>query len=235
MSTNSFTYYIIYEGLCYYKKMSETWSIETLREHILALLDERQKQSCQRFDAIEAAAVRMDIEQKESVKAALAAQKELTSASFTASERAITKAEEAQTQYNLRSNEFRGQLDDQAKSLMPRVETVGLFKAVDDKIETYKRDMESKSEVLRQSTEKSANELRQSTEKSNEILAKDIANLRESRSQTEGKGIGNRELLAYTVAVISVISSMFLLFNRVSSSTSPLPVAVVAGASVTPP
>jgi hypothetical protein len=40
--------------------------------------------------------------------------KEQTRASFEASEKAIVKAENAQRDYNVRSNEFRGQLDDQA-------------------------------------------------------------------------------------------------------------------------
>lgn len=194
------------------------WTINTLREHIISILNEREKRSCQRFGAIEAAAVRMDIEQKESVKAALAAQKELTNASFTASERAITKAEEAQTQYNIRSNEFRGQLDDQAKMLMPRVETVGLFKAIDDKMETFKKDIESKAEILRISTEKTS-----------DAFTKDIANLRESRSQSEGKGIGNRELLAYIITFISIVTSLFLLFSKFQ----PSPEATVVGSTVT--
>lgn len=37
---------------------------------------------------------------------------------------------------------------------------------------------------------------------------KEIANLRESRSQTEGKGIGNRELIAYVVAALSIIGAL---------------------------
>lgn len=174
-----------------------------LKEHLLALIDANDRRYCQRFGAIEKAAERMDLEQKESIKSALAAQKELTAASFTASERAITKAEEAQTQYNIRSNEFRGQLDDQAKSLMPRIETVGLFKAVDDKIETFKRDAEAKAEALKNSNEKA-----------NEAVLKEIASLRESRSQTEGKGIGNRELLAYIIAVFSIVGSAVALFTK---------------------
>lgn len=66
--------------------------------------------------------------QETAVAAALAAQKELTTSAFASSEKAIGKAETAQSDYNVRSNEFRGQLDDQAKMLMPRTETENTFK-----------------------------------------------------------------------------------------------------------
>jgi hypothetical protein len=68
------------------------------------------------------------------VNAALAAQEKAVTAAFLASEKAIVKAEIAQKDYNDRSNEFRGQLDDQAKTLMARTETLTMFKSVDEKI-----------------------------------------------------------------------------------------------------
>jgi hypothetical protein len=77
------------------------------------------------------------------VAAALAAQKELTSAAFASSEKAIVKAEDAQREYNVRSNEFRGQLDDQAKTLMPRIETENRFGTMDAKVEEIKKELAS--------------------------------------------------------------------------------------------
>jgi hypothetical protein len=71
---------------------------------------------------------------KSAVDAALIAQDKLTTAAFASAEKAITKAEDAQKEYNIRSNEFRGQLDDQAKALMPRAETIALLKAGDEKV-----------------------------------------------------------------------------------------------------
>lgn len=85
--------------------------IKVYGDSIKNTLDEREKLSDIRFKASETA-----------VSAALLAQKELVSAAFLASEKAIVKAEDAQKDYNIRSNEFRGQLDDQAKTLMPRPE-----------------------------------------------------------------------------------------------------------------
>ena len=84
------------------------------------------------------------------VSAAITASDKQTAASFASSEKAIFKAEEAQREYNVRSNEFRGQLDDQAKTLMPRMESQTLFKAYEDKLDDMKDQIanlrESRSE-----------------------------------------------------------------------------------------
>jgi len=74
----------------------------------------------------------------QAVQAALvSADKQVTTA-FSASEKAVNKSEEAQKDYNIRSNEFRGQLDDQAKTLMPRIEAIGKFDAIEKRLEETK-------------------------------------------------------------------------------------------------
>jgi len=75
-----------------------------------------------------------DDSRRTAVDAALAAAKENTASSFAASEKAIVKAENAQSEYNVRSNEFRGQLDDQAKRLISRVEVESLTRNLEEKI-----------------------------------------------------------------------------------------------------
>lgn len=79
-----------------------------------------------------------DESRRSAVDAAITAAKEQTRQSFEASEKAIVKAEDAQREYNVRSNEFRGQLDDQAKTLMPRAESMSRFEAFDKVIEEIK-------------------------------------------------------------------------------------------------
>ena len=103
----------------------------SLREHLereiaalYRILEERDRQYAAAFKAVETA-----------VNAALVAQEKQTTAAFGVSERAITKAEQAQHEYNIRSNEFRGQLDDQAKRLMARDEALGLFRGINGKFE----------------------------------------------------------------------------------------------------
>jgi hypothetical protein len=111
-----------------------------IKEYFEKLLAERDRFYQEQYEAIEKA-----------FAAALAAQEKLTAASFAASEKAITKAEEAQSQYNIRSNEFRAQLGDQARTLMPRPEAEAINKVLDDKIVDLGRRLaalnESGSEV----------------------------------------------------------------------------------------
>ncbi len=102
----------------------------SLREFLERVMDERDRRYEDRFKAQETA-----------VSSALAAQKELTSAAFAASEKAIVKAEAAQTSYNERSNEFRGQLDDQAKTLIPRTEADARFFSFEEKLSTLRGDV----------------------------------------------------------------------------------------------
>lgn len=108
------------------------WNIETLKEYLYSLIYSNDRRYQESFAAAEKA-----------VAAALAAQKELTNAAFASSEKAIVKAEDAQRDYNVRSNEFRGQLDDQAQTLMPRTETHVLIKSVEDKIGEITKTMDT--------------------------------------------------------------------------------------------
>jgi len=148
------------------------------REFLERVQDERDRLYDSRFRAAEIA-----------VNAALAAQEKAVAAAFLASEKAIIKAEEAQKDYNLRSNEFRGQLDDQAKLLMQRQEALSLFRSSDDKLETMRLFFDSKLESQRQAFEKN-----------NESLLKEIGGLRESRSETGGAKTSSREIFSYLIA-----------------------------------
>lgn len=117
--------------------MTETkseWTLNTLKEYFDALIESNDKRYKQDSD-----------NQKLAVKDALTASKELTAAAFAASEKAIVKAESAQSDYNTRSNEFRGQLDDQAKRLMPRNESDTRFNAQEDKISIQAKTIEALS------------------------------------------------------------------------------------------
>jgi ElaB/YqjD/DUF883 family membrane-anchored ribosome-binding protein len=92
------------------------------------LLEERDKRYEQRFNAQETA-----------VSAAFVAQKELNRVVQDSAKEAVVKAENAQTEYNKRSNEFRGALDDQAKvmarTMILRVEYEGNHKALLERME----------------------------------------------------------------------------------------------------
>ncbi len=129
------------------------WEI-SIRDYLEQLINERDRLYDIRFRAAETA-----------VTAALSAQEKATASAFSASEKAVLKAEDAQKDYNQRSNEFRGQLDDQAKTLMPRAEVQQIMKSVEEKLDGLKATHEKDVDILRT----------------------EIAGLRESRSLVVGK------------------------------------------------
>jgi uncharacterized phage infection (PIP) family protein YhgE len=137
------------------------------------LIDERDRLYDSRFKAAEIA-----------VNAALAAQEKGTNSSFVASEKAIVKAEQAQKDYNERSNEFRGQLDDQAKTLMPRPETLSMFKGIEDKLENVQTN--AKNELT---------SARAALNKSIDTINSELQSLRESRSEGGGKDRARYEFI----------------------------------------
>jgi hypothetical protein len=114
------------------------------------------------------------------VSAAIAASDKQTASTFAASEKAISKAEEAQRDYNVRSNEFRAQLDDQAKRLISRIEAQAVFKSIEDKIDEIKTEM-SAFRVGHQSVAQQVDVNNLRTE-----LMHEISSLREYRSEARG-------------------------------------------------
>ncbi len=84
------------------------------------------------------------------VKTAFIAQEKLFSVQTASADKAIAKAEQAQKEYNERSNEFRGQLDDQAKTLMPRPETLGMFRMFEEKLAAMKTSTDLQIANLRE-------------------------------------------------------------------------------------
>jgi hypothetical protein len=187
--------------------------VVTRLTRVETVVDERDRLYDTRFKAAETAVAAALAAQEKAVGAALAAQEKQTASSFLASEKAIVKAEDAQKDYNSRSNEFRGQLDDQAKTLMPRTEVNTMIRALEDKIVTADTDREKKFD----------------------IVTKDIAALRESRSNLDGRlmviGIAGAALIAM---LVSLVSAGALTFFR-SSPVPPQVVIVPATATPVPP
>jgi hypothetical protein len=90
------------------------WTIATLREHILALIVEKDLRDQQRFEA-----------QSSAIAAALLA-----------AEKAVTKAEVATERRFEGVNEFRQALSDQTASFITRVEWEAQRKAEDERVRT---------------------------------------------------------------------------------------------------
>jgi hypothetical protein len=117
----------------------------SLREFIEMVIAERDRGYMERFRSIDASLDRRFKDNEIAFSAALTAQEKATSAAFLASEKAIVKAEDAQRDYNARSNEFRGQLDDQAKTFLTRFEADSKFEAIAVNIQDLRESRSTES------------------------------------------------------------------------------------------
>jgi len=140
------------------------------------LMEERDRRYEDRFNA-----------QQKAVEAALAAAEKQTLAAFNSGEKAIAKQEAAQTSYNERTNEFRGQLFDQARLFMPRSEAEAGVKQVSSELDR----------------------LREDARRENEGIKKEIASLRETRSAVEAGSTKSKDNIAMVISIISTIISFF--------------------------
>lgn len=133
-------------------------------EGLRKIIDERDRLYSTQFKASETA-----------VNAALMAQQQAVKDAFLAAEKAIAKSERSQEEYNTRSDEYRAQLNSQTQTLMPRSETLSLFKAVDEKFLFVQTAIEQRLEGQRISNEKVF-----------DGFTSDLKSLRESRAQELG-------------------------------------------------
>ncbi len=101
------------------------WTTDTLRAHLMHIIDERDRRYEQRYG-----------QQEANLSTAMTAQEKAVQAALASSEKAVTKAEIAAEKRFDAVNEFRGQLSDQARDFMPRNEAELLVKALAEKIDT---------------------------------------------------------------------------------------------------
>lgn len=133
---------------------------------------------------------------------------------FDEKSKAIDKSEDAQRDYNQRSNEFRGQLDDQAKTLMPRIEALSKFEDISQRLATRIKDADKMFDDLR----------------------KEIALLRENQRTSEGSKAGWRAsgsliigvtgVIAVVITIATVIVTVSLFVSRATVSPPPTSVTV---------
>jgi hypothetical protein len=114
------------------------WTLDTLREHLSALITGNDKRYEQRFDASQKA-----------IELGFSAQKSAVDAALAAADRAVIKAELAAEKRFESVNEFRGTLEDQQNTLMPRAEAVAEIKGINAKLDAGLRGLEEKNADLR--------------------------------------------------------------------------------------
>lgn len=106
----------------------------TLKEHVLALLAAHNTRYEQRHEALQQALQDAIAAQKDAVREAFERQKEAINAALMSAERAVNKAEVAAEKRFEGVNEFRAQLGDQQRTLMPRAEAENRLNALAEKI-----------------------------------------------------------------------------------------------------
>lgn len=178
------------------------WTIETLREHLLTLIAANEVKYSERFEASQSAVNAAFLAQQTAMQTALTAQKLAVDTALGAADRAVTKAETAAEKRFESVNEFRSTLSDQQATFMPRGEATALFKSHDEKLSAIQSNYDNRLEALRASFEKS-----------NEALVKEIASLRESRSETSGKSLGMNALWGYIIGAAGV--ALALVFHYI--------------------
>jgi hypothetical protein len=149
---------------------------ESRFKSVQVVIDERDRLYLSNFKAAETA-----------VSAALAAAEKAVNAAFMASEKAVLKAEQAQKEYNERSNEFRGQLDDQAKTLMPRPETLTMFRALEEKLIAVQTVADARFASQQASSKSELDSAKSNFQKSVDGIESQVASLREFRGGSDGR------------------------------------------------
>lgn len=164
------------------------------------LMDERDKWYERRWAA-----------QQNALEIAARAQEKFHATVLALNQEAIAKSENAQKEYNMRSNEFRGQLDDQAKTLMPRSESIGLHQATRERLD----QLRDESRILV------------------EGLRKELVVLKESSSQFMGQKEGRSDFsvpLLLTITSVVVGLAVFLIQRQLSDrnpAPAPTPTPIV--------
>jgi hypothetical protein len=103
-----------------------------LREYVEKRLSLLEASIAERFNA-----------SKEAVAAAFNAQKQAIDAALAAADRAVTKAELATEKRFESVNEFRGTLDNQQRTLIPRSEVDVLMRSVEEKVSNIQKQLDA--------------------------------------------------------------------------------------------
>jgi len=184
------------------------WTIETLREHIIALINANDVKYNQRFEASQNA-----------INTALAAQQKAMETALTSQKLAVDKAETAAEKRFESVNEFRSVLTSQQGTLMPRPETMALLKSIEDKMDAQRLSHEKVNDSFAQSL----SDIRlamthllaiDAYETRHAELQRQVNDLRESRSESTGKSTGANALWGYLVGAAGIVLALAFHFIK---------------------
>lgn len=163
------------------------WTVDTLREYLTTRIEEADKRYEQRY-----------IGSQEAITAALVAQEKAVSAALNAADRAVAKAEIAAEKRFEGTNEFRGQLADQAATLMPRAEAESRIKALADRLDSNTAQHQREWSTLR------------------DELQKAISSLALVQAGTSGRDHGYANFMGYVAVGISLLATVLVIIEKLA-------------------
>lgn len=122
---------------------------------------------------------------------------------FTAQDKAVAKAEEAQQAYNERSNEFRAALDDQGKTMITRSEADQRFDQMHELIDSQAKLISALQLTISRGEGKQAVADPVMTD-----LVQEMRAVRISQAAGAGKSQGSHAMWGYVVAAVSFIGML---------------------------
>ena len=118
------------------------WSLETAIDHLLAIIGERHAQVITLIEGNDKRYEERFSASQKALELGLAGQKSEISAALAAADRAVLKAEVATEKRFESVNEFRGTLDQQQRTLIPRSEVDVLMRGVEEKISSLGKSLD---------------------------------------------------------------------------------------------
>ncbi|GAC1516241.1 MAG: hypothetical protein NVS1B11_36370 [Terriglobales bacterium] len=210
--------------------ISQSWTISSLHDHVLGVLaglDKRYEEKhtsvivlfAQRFEDAQRAVDTAFIAQQTGINAALIGQEKAVAAALVAAEKAVhaalssaneavLKAEKSSESRFAGINEFRAQMGDQQRTLMPRAEVEVLIRGIYDKIESQQK---STSDLLMSNHKALSERIATNTE-----TIQHIQSLSNSRLDTlTGRSTGINLGWGMAVGVIGLVVAMLaMIFKR---------------------
>jgi len=212
------------------EKDQSQWTVETLREYILAQIDSNREHVLaqidsndvkyrERFESSQSAINAAFLAQQTAMQTALTAQKLAIDTALAAADRAVSKAETSTDKRFDSLNEFRAALSDLQSAFMPRLESVALLKAIEDKMETqrfiHEKDADENSKSLADMRLAMLHLLStEAYETRHTELQRQVNDLRESRSEITGKAAGTSALWGYMVAAAGIALALISHFIK---------------------
>jgi len=213
------------------------WSVDTLHAYLDRRLTDQRELHHREIDDLRAMLQERYATQTKAVDAAFASQQLAMQTAMTAAEtavgkalesaeKAVVKAETAAEKRFEATNEFRGQLADQASTFMPRQEAEGTIARTVDRIEELSRTVTlciSRAETL-SLVERNSERVREIAEQLPALVrraevepARDQMNTRISELATrldriEGRGAGLASGWAYVLGAIAAIGTIVALY-----------------------